>query len=242
MRIRIVGRGRAGGAFAAALRGRGAHVDLVGGRDRGGSDDPSGDDVDLELLCVPDDAIATVAAHRPQGAAVVAHCSGSRGLDVLLPHDRRASIHPLMSLPTPDLGARRLVDDCTFAVAGDPIVRDVVELLGGRAIVVADDVRPMYHAAACVAANHLVVLAAQVERLAGSAGVPVDAYWTMMRHTLDHVEHQGATASLTGPAARGDTATIAAHLAALPDGERDLYLALADAAGRLAAGSGPGPR
>ena len=42
------------------------------------------------------------------------------------------------------------------------------------------------------------------------------------------------TTALTGPASRGDMATIDAHLAAIPESERATYVALANAAFELA--------
>jgi predicted short-subunit dehydrogenase-like oxidoreductase (DUF2520 family) len=191
--------------------------------------------VDLLVFAVPDDAIARVAsAVTPCPTTVVLHLSGSRGLDVLAPHQRRGSLHPLVSLPDPELGVDRLLGGCTFAVAGDPLAGCLADQLGGRALRVDDDQRPLYHAAASVAANHLVVLAAQVERLAAAAGVPADAYWSLMRSTLDNVASVGARRALTGPAARGDVATIEAHLRALPPEEHQLYRTLAAAAAELA--------
>lgn len=205
------------------LRGRHDHLD----------DAAAG--VEVVIVAVPDDAIATVAAAiRPEPGAAVVHLSGSRRLDVLEPHERRASLHPLVSLPDAETGVARLLDRCTFAVAGDPIARQLVAVLGGRAIDVPDEQRALYHATATVAANHLVALAGQVERLAAASGVPVDAYFALMGSTLDNVTQAGARASLTGPASRGDVATLRAHLRALPDDERDLYRCLARAATRLA--------
>ncbi len=110
----------------------------------------------------------------------------------------------------------------------------MVEALGGRAIEVAEHHRARYHAAAAVAANHLVALCGQVERLAAGADVPVSAYWELMADTLDNVRSRGAAASLTGPAARGDRATLVAHLEAIGADEGPLYLALADAAAAMA--------
>lgn len=229
---RLIGPGRAGRSIAEALRRRGWSVDLLG---RGDPIADAAHGVDLLVLAVPDDAIADVAAAvRPEPDTAVLHLSGSRRLDVLAPHLRRGSLHPLASLPDAETGVRRLLGGCTFAVAGDPAARCLVEQFGGRALEVPEDRRALYHATASVAANHLVALAAQVERLAAHAGVPVDAYWPLMRDTLDNVTRVGAPAALTGPAARGDTATLAAHVAALPAGERPLYLALARAAARVA--------
>jgi predicted short-subunit dehydrogenase-like oxidoreductase (DUF2520 family) len=84
-----------------------------------------------------------------------------------------------------------------------------------------------------VAANHLVALAGQVERLAARVGVPTDAYWDLMAGALDNVRRLGAKAALTGPAARGDQATIERHLAALPADERPAYEIMSAEAARL---------
>jgi predicted short-subunit dehydrogenase-like oxidoreductase (DUF2520 family) len=190
------------------------------------------------VLAVPDAAIAEVAARIEPGAAVVAHLAGSLGLDGLEPHPRRASVHPLVSLPDPEVGARRLRAGAWFAVAGDPVAERVVADLGGRAVVVPDDQRAAYHAAACIAANHLVALLGQVERVAAPVGVPLEAYLALARDTLANVSELGPRAALTGPAARGDEATLARHRAALDPSERAAYDALAEQARRLARGAG----
>ena len=44
----------------------------------------------------------------------------------------------------------------------------------------------------------------------------------------------GAAAALTGPVSRGDWETVRRHVAALPEAERPLYLALAAEAAALA--------
>lgn len=228
----MVGPGRAGLSFAGALTASGWRCVATLGR----HDDLSSaaEHCDVVLVTVPDDRIADVAAAITPGRAVLVHTSGAKGLDVLAPHRRRASVHPLMSLPDPATGADKLRRGGVFAVAGDPVAEQIVAALGGRAATVGDDRRALYHATAAVAANHLVALCAQVERLAGRAGVPVEAYWDLMETTLENVRRSGPLPSLTGPAARGDTSTISLHLEALPTDERTLYLALANEAARLA--------
>ena len=234
MRFAVVGRGRAGSSFAGALSAAGWTLTVHAGRGDPIANLAAG--VELVIIAVPDDAIRSVAdsiERRPSGAAVV-HVSGARGLDVLGSHERRGSIHPLMSLPDGKTGAERLRSGGVFAVTGDPLTAEVVAVLGGRTIEVADADRPLYHAAAAVAANHLVVLCAQVERLAAITGVPVDAYWDLMAGALANVRSSGAVSSLTGPAARGDLSTLAGHVAALPRDELPLYVTLAQHAARLA--------
>jgi predicted short-subunit dehydrogenase-like oxidoreductase (DUF2520 family) len=121
----------------------------------------------------------------------------------------------LVSLPNPELGAQRLGARAWFAVAGDPIAHEVVVALDGHAFEVADEDRALYHAAACIASNHTVALLGQVERISASIGVPMDGYLELARATVENVARLGATDALTGPAARGDWATIEKHRAAL---------------------------
>lgn len=235
--MRIIGGGRAGGALALALDALdGWRVDDVLGRD----DDlaAAGDGVDLLVISTPDSSIADVAAMVAPGDAAVGHMAGSLGLDVLAPHPRRVGLHPLVPLPDAEVGARRLLG-AWWAVAGDPLGVAMVEALGGRWFAVADDQRAAYHGAACIASNHLVALLGQVERLAGGAGVPLDAYLDLVRATIDNVGQLGPSAAITGPAIRGDDATLDRHrsaLAALPHGEveRAAYEALVDLIALLA--------
>lgn len=231
-RVRVVGAGRAGGSFAAALSAAGWQVEVVHHDEPVGAPGGAGD-VDLELLCVPDAAVAGVARARPvREHVVVAHCAGSLPLDVLGPHPRRAAVHPLVSLPDPATGAARL-QGAWFAVAGDEIARRVVAALGGTAVEVADADRARYHATAAVAANHLVGLMGQVERLAASVDVPLEAFLALARGALDNVAAVGPSAALTGPVARGDWATVRRHLDALAPGERQAYLTMAEQAAVL---------
>lgn len=231
-RVCVVGRGRAGGSFFSALASVRWPVSLVATSDalEGGLDP----DAELVLLCVPDDAVAGLAAALPvSDARVVAHCAGSLTLDALAPHRRRASVHPLVSLPDPVLGGVRLAGHAVFAVAGEPIARGLVSALDGTAIEVADDRRAVYHAAACVASNHLVGLLGQVERLAASAGVPFDAYLGLVEGTVGNVARLGPRGALTGPAARNDVTTLDRHRAAIDPSELEAYDALVGLCRRL---------
>ncbi|QGG96495.1 DUF2520 domain-containing protein [Actinomarinicola tropica] len=243
--VRIIGPGRAGGALALALAGAGWDVDEPVRR---------GDDLthvaigpDLLVIATPDGAIAEVAAAiQPTPGALVAHMAGSLGLDVLGSHAHRACIHPLVPIPDAHTGARRM-RGAWFGVAAstDSARRQVdrtIADLGARAVTIDDEDRAAYHAAAAIASNHLVALLGQVERVAATAGVPLEAYLDLVRATVDNVALLGPVAALTGPIARGDEATVERHRAALPADELAAYDALADQARRLVAGRGTGAR
>lgn len=232
-RVRIIGPGRAGTSLERALRQAHWPIEPVLGRD----DDLAAatEGVDLVLVATPDTAVAAVAAAiQPRADVVVAHLSGVLGLAPLHAHPRRAVLHPLVALPDADRGAHRLVGAWFgLAVDGDPLVEEVVDELHGRIVRVADGDWPRYHAAAVVASNHLVALLGQVERIAASIDVPLDAYLALAQGALDDVRAIGPAAALTGPVRRGDTATVLRHLDGLPVEERAAYEALAAEARRL---------
>jgi predicted short-subunit dehydrogenase-like oxidoreductase (DUF2520 family) len=240
--LALVGPGRAGTAVATALVAAGWRIAAVAGRD---PDAPSTRaaaarfgvpattvpdavrDVDLVVIATPDAAIEAVAAALAptvRSDALVVHLSGARGVGALgVVPSRTGALHPLQTLPSVDAGAARLAG-AWGAVAGDPQVADIARQLGMRPVEVADDDRAAYHAAACIAANHLVALLAQVEQI---APLPLEAFLPLIRAAVDNVAELGAAAALTGPVTRGDTETVRAHLGALSEANRDAYLALA---------------
>ena len=229
MNIAVVGAGRAGTSFSIALTRVGHRVNLA-------HHEQTADlgPYDVVILAVPDDEIEATAQqlgyHDDQ---VVAHVAGSRTLAVLGQHPRVGSMHPLATLPSGECGASRLIG-ATYAVAGDERILRVVESLDGRVLRIADERRTAYHATATVAANHVVALMGHVSRLAESAGLELADFWPLVQMALADVVAVGPAAALTGPASRGDTATIDAHLAAILESERSTYLALANAALSLA--------
>ena len=233
----MIGAGRAGGSLVEALGSRGwecrrvlsAHDDVF----------DAARDVDVVFITTPDQVIASVAGKiDPVTETVVAHVAGSLGAGVLGPHPHRGAIHPLVSLPTVDVGAHRLLDGAWFAVGGSSthaleVMRLVAHDLGGTAFEIADADRAIYHAAACVASNHLVALLGQVERIAETLDVPLEAFLALASTTVESVAELGPRRALTGPIARSDWVTVAAHVAALDAREQPAYIALATLAWRL---------
>ena len=94
------------------------------------------------LLCVPDRAIAEVAAEIEPGPWV-AHVSGGTPLGALDPHATRFSLHPLQTF-TLDRGPEQL-DGAWGAVTGETddaveTATALAETLGLRPFVLADEV------------------------------------------------------------------------------------------------------
>jgi predicted short-subunit dehydrogenase-like oxidoreductase (DUF2520 family) len=210
--VSVVGRGRVGSAVAARFEERGLMVREA--------------DVELVLLCVPDSAIATVAAGVAPGPWV-AHVSGATRLGALAPHTRRFTVHPLQTF-TRSRGAEQL-DGAWAAIVGEnPEARSrgrwIAEVLGLRPFDIEEEARILYHAGAAVASNFLVTLYRSASRLFEQAGAPPEALIPLMRRTIEN------GFELTGPIARGDWATVDAHLAAIKSHTPELepmYRALA---------------
>jgi 2-amino-4-hydroxy-6-hydroxymethyldihydropteridine diphosphokinase len=237
-RVRFIGRGRAGLSLAQALESVGWRIEGLLGR----SDDVRGaaEGVDVLVIATPDDAVASVSAQvRPVEETLVVHLSGSLDLSALEPHPRRAGAHPLVSLPDASIGSRRLLRGVPFAVSGDADVSILVRSIGGRPFDIRDGQRVLYHAAACIASNHLVALMDQVKVVAQSAGLDEALYDELVDGTLENVRLMGTRAALTGPAARGDIGTLRRHLSSIPWDERESYVALARRAMRMS-GHAPG--
>jgi len=220
--VHVIGTGRAGGAIRARLIERGLSV--TDGR-------VADTAAELILVCVPDAVIGEVAAAVPVGPWI-AHVSGATRLAALDPHERRFSVHPLQTL-TRERGPEQL-DGAWGAVSGesdDARARALwlAETLGLRPFEVADDDRTLYHAAAVIGGNFVVTLHQVATRLLAQVGAPPEAVVPLMARTIEN------GFDLTGPIARGDWATVEAHLAALAERDPDLvplYRALVEATRR----------
>ena len=218
--IHVIGaNGRVGSAVSARLAERGIRLEAA--------------HPELVLLCVPDRAIADVAAEIPVGPWV-AHVSGATPLSALEPHARRFSVHPLLSI-TKARGPEQL-DRAWAAVTAESEGAQTVgfwvaETLGLRPFALADENRVVYHAAAAIASNYLVTLMRVAGELFDSAGAPPDGLEPLMRSVID------SGFELTGPIARGDWETVERHLEAIRESRPDLaelYVALARATAEVA--------
>jgi predicted short-subunit dehydrogenase-like oxidoreductase (DUF2520 family) len=216
--VRVIGSGRVGSAVSARLQERGVELR---------------EDAELVLLCVPDDAIAEVAAELEPGPWV-AHVSGATPLAALDPHERRFSVHPLQTF-TRTRGPEQL-DGAWAAVTGETpealgLGHELAELVGLQPFVLADDERSLYHAGAVIASNYLVTLQRAAEELFLGAGAPPKALEPLMLRTIEN------EFELTGPVARGDWQTVERHVAAIRERRpqlEEMYRLLAQMTSMLA--------
>jgi predicted short-subunit dehydrogenase-like oxidoreductase (DUF2520 family) len=260
--ITIVGAGNLAGALAVALRGAGYRIDQIVSRRPAASlrrarrlarevgaaaVAAARVRIRAEIIwfCVPDGAIAGAAASLTNATdwrgKVALHSSGALTSEELAALRERgaavASVHPLMTFVR---GSRPSLAGVSFAIEGDPkavrAARAVVVRLRGQPFAIGKQQKEAYHAWGMFASPLLTALLAAGERVAGAAGInrksARERMLPILRQTLANYARLGAAASFSGPIARGDVATVGAHLKVLLEVPelREIYAALARAA------------
>jgi len=262
-RFALAGPGRVGTSLARWLAARGARPIAIAGRpgsraaarlaaELGGRAVTIGKltsaDADLLLLALPDAVLSAAAAdlaHRAQ-AAIVLHTAGALSFEVLAPLAAAGTAtggwHPLRAFPEASSDPAD-AHGVFFALDGAPAAleagRRFAEALGAESGPVPASARPLYHFAATLAAGGVTTLLACATDLACRLGLPDAAragYAELARGALAAAAAAADPAdAITGPAARGDVATIERHLEALERAAPDLVaLALEVARATLA--------
>ena len=199
-----------------------------------GLSDPRLQGASVVLISTSDSAIAQVArdlARLGKGeeawrGKVVLHVCGSLPSAVLRPLQLRGaaigSLHPFQTVPSPQAGVRNL-RGCFWAVEGDRravrLARSWIKLLGVIPFSIGPEAKTLYHLSAFIVCPTVVTLMAQAAALLKQAGVPSRISRPMLRQfvseTAKNFADMGGRWALTGPAVRGDWATIRRHLSAL---------------------------
>jgi predicted short-subunit dehydrogenase-like oxidoreductase (DUF2520 family) len=183
------------------------------------------------LITTPDGAIEGVCrgiaeAGVPLEGRKVVHMSGALSRSALVAAASRGadtlSIHPIQTFADLE-GAERSLPGSTFGVTCEPGLeewaRGFVSSLGGRALIVADEDKVLYHAAAVVACNLLAMVEYGTHVISRRLGISDEeaagAFTPLAMATVENVARLGPAAALTGPLARGDIGILEAHLEAL---------------------------
>ncbi|MAT39769.1 MAG: hypothetical protein CL946_09220 [Ectothiorhodospiraceae bacterium] len=198
---------------------------------------------DIIFICVPDSALASVVAALlpllPSAETIVAHTSGGVTSDVLQPLEsaqvRIGSFHPIQSFHSSDMDVAQL-QGIACGIEGSEYFQEAMKefavRIGWKPLVVRKEKKALYHAACVFAGNFIPVLIHEArqlltESLEGSA--PVDALMPMIRTVSGRMEDGEIEDFLTGPAVRGDAATLAEHVKQLSESSPEslfLYKAL----------------
>jgi len=196
---------------------------------------------DVVWICVPDDAIASVAAQiaseRDWRGKIAVHSSGAVSSDALEPLRRKgaevASAHPLMTFVSSSQAKLRGVP---FALEGSAkalaAVESMISDFGAQAFRIARTEKAAYHAFGFFSSPAIVALMAaaiEVGKLAGLDGKRARALMEpIVRQTIDNCFRTSPQQAFSGPVRRGDIDTLRKHLDVLrrqPD-SLEVYRAL----------------
>jgi len=188
--------------------------------------------------------------------STVFHTSGSTPSSVLEPlrdpNNKIGSLHPLVSISSPELGPERF-PGAFMCVEGDPeaveLGRRIVADLGGRPFCIETKFKTLYHASAVTACGHLVALFDAATEMMAECGLTRDEsteiLLPLVTSTVKNLESQSTAAALTGTFARADAETFTKHLAALnavgSEELLEIYLLLGERSLELAARAGVSP-
>jgi predicted short-subunit dehydrogenase-like oxidoreductase (DUF2520 family) len=183
---------------------------------------------DVILITTPDDVIAgacqIIADHDGfRKGTTVLHCSGALPSTILSSaKDAGAfigSMHPLQSFAAartdinPFKGINMAVEGDSQAVT---LAAALATDLGAQVHTIRTEGKTLYHAAAVAASNYLVTILDQALKMLAAAGIePADGFTILkplIEGTLNNIEKIGIPEALTGPIARGDLDTVAAHI------------------------------
>ncbi len=186
---------------------------------------------DLVFLAVSDDEIEPLAERLPwmRGQSVV-HFSGAKSSAALSAARNMgaqvAALHPLMTFPhveleRPSSQLLHKLSGCYWALeTGDTdlaeALRQLVVTLRGHLLVLSVESRVPYHIGAVFASNYVVALVGAASALFETCGISREeslaALLPLLRASVDSLAELGIPQALSGPVARGDTGTVAAHL------------------------------
>jgi predicted short-subunit dehydrogenase-like oxidoreductase (DUF2520 family) len=269
--VSIVGVGRVGGALALGLskgpyqidkliyrtepaRAREINTQIPGSEAVSFSENVSIDS-EIVLISTQDSQIPAAAqwlAEHISDDPIVFHTSGalsSNLLDGLTQKGcRTGSIHPLVSISSPETGVEHFAGSFFCLEGHSDAVREgqrMVAALGGVAFTIDTRYKTLYHASAVTACGHLVALFdAALEMMTKCGLSAADAkriLLPLVNSTVENLNEQSTAEALTGTFARADVETFVRHLQALNNVSEDLleiYLLLGERSLELASKQG----
>jgi predicted short-subunit dehydrogenase-like oxidoreductase (DUF2520 family) len=166
---------------------------------------------ELLLVAVSDRAVAEVAEQVPETDAIIFHASGA-----LTSVRSGFSLHPLKSLPP--VGEPSDLRDTLLVFEGDhrDVAQHIAQELGARFAEVSKEQKARYHAGAVFGSNYVALMMDIAKELTGIPGIESDLV-ALAASAMENWRRHDGPRRFTGPAIRGDHATMERHLEALQD-------------------------
>lgn len=174
-------------------------------------------DAEWIILAVRDDVIETVAKSLSEYApdALVTHTSGGTSGNVLAPYFKRHGVfYPLQSFSLEHTPVWSKIPFCVDAAQHDDLLflKKAAKTIGNLVYRVTDKQRTFLHVAAVFANNFSNHCFAIAEKILDEQDLPFELLHPLMEETLAKALQDSPARMQTGPALRGDMATLQRHL------------------------------
>lgn len=190
-------------------------------------------DVDAVIIAATDTSTPLIASQLPPVRGFVAHTSGSVPLEALSAHHGRAAvIYPLQTFSRDVYVDVAQVPFFTEATDEDThLAADGIAGLLGDNVHHADSAaRVWLHIAGVFSCNFTVFMLEQARQALRQVGLPIDTVRPLVDATVTKAFLSGPIAAMTGPARRGDIATLRKQYDVLPSNiQKDIYKVVSDA-------------
>ena len=185
------------------------------------------DQSDIVFLSVPDDVIApTAQALQWRSNVAVVHCAGAAELTVLDAAKAQGAavggFHNLQMFTDTESAIRGLPGSAIALEAQEPLLstlRAMAAALGCVPLTIPAGSRALYHAGANYVGAFAITLLREATTIWKSFGISeadaVRALVPLWHGTANSAAAKGPAGGMAGPISRGDTGTVARHLAAL---------------------------
>jgi len=173
------------------------------------------DDADLYILAVHDDAIAEVAAKLPVTNKLLVHTSGATPSTVLTPHAERFGIfYPLQTFSINRPVDFEQIPICVHANADEDVqlLEQIARQISSNVYRIDDAQRGILHVAAVFVNNFVNYMFQVGYDILERENLSFDLLRPLILETAQKVQDDPPAAMQTGPAMRGDQATIDKHL------------------------------
>ena len=235
MNITIIGSGNVGSALALSLNKSGHRLVEIAGRNKRSvtalakkvksvpvTDLKKLSPADLFIICVFDQNIAAAASQIPFTDIPVVHTSGATSMEVLKRFKSCGVLYPVNTITKGAIsfaGTPFCINSNSSKLTG--LLKSIVKDLQGKASIITDRQRFIIHLAAVFANNFSNALFQSAYTLLQKEKLPFSILQPLIETTVANIKTNKPAAIQTGPALRGDAATMKKHLQLL---EKDAEL------------------
>ena len=181
---------------------------------------------DFLIIAVNDDSISEVASHLVDYKGLVVHTSGTKTSELLNRIERYGVLYPLQTMSRERELSFDDVPLLIYANSPEDLIRlrGFAQQLSSNVKYCDDEQRMTIHLAAVFVSNFTNVMLGIGDKLLKNNGLPLSVMHPLVKEMIEKSFAVSPDNALTGPARRGDVATIQTHEKMLSDNPKELEI------------------